>query len=464
MLRYYLQCLNGEVVEPEEDYGVLPSDITTGLYIFLDDCCKYGDDGTYEALSMVTALSGIQPGQSIDVTISGGCPPYTWEATSPLSFTEYTTTTVSNTLYLDAGAEAQNEVSSYEIKDKCYVQSSPMSEPITGNQAIVNKDGNPWALVFIANTSDCYYDGTANEINYIPSFDNVTQVSCPNVGVLVTGLNPATITVPEDYTTPISLSITMKADGYKWADGSDVYGTAVMTLSHCGCVDDPAIAWDDYTSDDYIEQSGSATIAVTANNKPLRWEVSGSGFSLAAEETIELYNTLYASASATGTATITVTGCDGVQTQGTVTQCECSEQGSPVGQYLGNTHVAWCAHNVANMWCGVFLIPLSVMNMGYYASQADAIAARDASGMPGGNDCDYWGVPSASLVGSDAGKWDAVCRYYTCFYAASPVGCVPASPSTHGRDRRTILYQWSYPAPGYTINDLATPMDCERIC
>jgi len=63
-----------EIIESDDDYGILPSDITVDEYIFLDDCCRYGDEGTYVPVSLVTTLSGIQPGESQEVTISGGCP------------------------------------------------------------------------------------------------------------------------------------------------------------------------------------------------------------------------------------------------------------------------------------------------------------------------------------------------------------------------------------------------------
>ena len=108
-----------------------PSDVTTGEYIFLNECCKYGDSGDYESITLLTTLSGMSAGESKEVTISGGCPPYTWDAPLPLSFTSYYTTTVSNTLYLAEGAEAQPLPIDITIVDVCYNQGSPAATKIT---------------------------------------------------------------------------------------------------------------------------------------------------------------------------------------------------------------------------------------------------------------------------------------------------------------------------------------------
>jgi len=278
-----ITCENGTPIDAEEEWGILPSDITTGEYVFLDDCCRYGDEGTYIPVSLTTVLSGIEPGEEVEVTISGGCPPYKWEADLPLSFTSFYTTTTSNTLYLDEGAEPQNSVSTYTIKDVCYVQGSPAANEVGGDTAIAKDgDGNPWAIVFTTITSDCFLDGQVNTISYLPSFPDVTQVSCPNPGISVTGLNPCSVTVPSDYTSPISLVITMLADGYKWADGSDVYGTAVMRVFYCDCDDYENVIT--YTTQQMtIDTQQTLGVDGTWNNC-FEWEITTGGGSLGAPD------------------------------------------------------------------------------------------------------------------------------------------------------------------------------------
>jgi len=78
------------------------------------------------------------------------------------------------------------------------------------------------------------------------------------------------------------------------------------------------VAYDYGTSAEEIVRETSETVYVMANNTPLTWSVSGTGFSLEHEETEGLGNVLHADETACGSATITVTGCDGQQATGYV--------------------------------------------------------------------------------------------------------------------------------------------------
>jgi len=78
------------------------------------------------------------------------------------------------------------------------------------------------------------------------------------------------------------------------------------------------IAYDYGTSAAEIVRETSETVYVMANNTPLTWTVSGTGFSLEHAETEGLGNVLHADETACGSATITVTGCDGQQATGYV--------------------------------------------------------------------------------------------------------------------------------------------------
>ena len=95
--------------------------------------------------------------------------------------------------------------------------------------------------------------------------------------------------------------------------GGEVVDTLVITINY-----DYAIEWDTETSAETIGQSDSVAIAVIANNTPLTWSVSGTGFSLEHAETAGVGNILHAGAGACGPATIICTGCDGQSVTGYV--------------------------------------------------------------------------------------------------------------------------------------------------
>lgn len=111
------------------------------------------------------------------------------------------------------------------------------------------------------------------------------------------------------------------------ASGQDCPGNATITLS-CGgeLMDslivtinyDYVITWNDSASAETIARGASESIYVIANNTPLTWEVSGTGFTLTHAETNGAGNTLHADGSACGMAVITVTGCDGQTAEGRI--------------------------------------------------------------------------------------------------------------------------------------------------
>ena len=255
----------------ELDETLIPSDVSVFPYIILDICCDTADE-----LVMLTTLSGLQPGESVEVTISGGCPPYKWEAELPLSFTSFYTTTTSNTLYLDINATAQNNVSSFSISDTCYDQGSTTVSEITGEAAIVTQSGtgDPWALIFYAPTADCFLDDTVNSISLAPTWP-ITSVNSLSTGVTVAGLNPVSMTVPAGKTTFCSLSVDMYAAGYHWANGDAVYGNAVTIVWYCDCsVESASII---YTTQQ-MSSGSTQTLGIDGDwNACYSWSLSGGG-------------------------------------------------------------------------------------------------------------------------------------------------------------------------------------------
>jgi len=95
---------------------------------------------------------------------------------------------------------------------------------------------------------------------------------------------------------------------------------------------DYVISFDYDLSAATIARETSEAVYVVANNTPLTWSVSGTGFSLEHTETDGTGNILHAAETACGTAKITITGCDGQSATGYVL---CT-----VGQWLPYGEVA----------------------------------------------------------------------------------------------------------------------------
>ena len=103
------------------------------------------------------------------------------------------------------------------------------------------------------------------------------------------------------------------------ASGHGCPGETEITLYCCGEVMDTlniTINYDYSIEFNYpdpeteINKNDSVVISVIANNTPLTWEVSGTGFSLEHAETDGCGNVLHADETACGSAKITVKGCD----------------------------------------------------------------------------------------------------------------------------------------------------------
>jgi len=88
--------------------------------------------------------------------------------------------------------------------------------------------------------------------------------------------------------------------------GGEVMATLAITMFYAYVIE-----FDYGASAETIARQTSEIIYAMANNTPLTWTVSGTGFSLEHAETDGVGNVLHADATACGSATITVTGCDG---------------------------------------------------------------------------------------------------------------------------------------------------------
>lgn len=102
----------------------------------------------------------------------------------------------------------------------------------------------------------------------------------------------------------------------------EVMATLDITMFYAYVID-----YDYDTSAETIARETSENIYVTANNTPLTWSVSGTGFSLEHEETDGTGNVLHADNTACGSAKITVKGCDDQEAVGIV-RCTTGQWGS----------------------------------------------------------------------------------------------------------------------------------------
>lgn len=141
-----------------------------------------------------------------------------------------------------------------------------------------------------------WYDGTPT--------DPIVSWEAKNGTITESDMYHACVRANEDapYGQWVELIATTKSGatcrGFAWVEGNDC------------CVPDAAMAWDSGTSAETVAREASVTVAITGNNTPFTWSVSGTGFTLDNATTTGLTNTLNADATACGSATITVTGCD----------------------------------------------------------------------------------------------------------------------------------------------------------
>ena len=290
----------------------------TSVAIGYTVCCNNPD----HEFVLTGAAAKIALNGTVTFTVTGGCPPFQWFSTlSELTWAEDKTEGATNDLtfasVLDSGEVIYASGEIYVV-DSC--GNSTLGDDEEDIAAIVMDDvtGDPWSIYFWIYPTDCYNEGATTSIELNPSWPDVLGAGTTNAGITTSGTNPLNVTAPADYTYDIYLYATLQAVGYHWADGSNVFGTPKDSISECGCIDDPLMAYDYGSSGATIARGASCTIAITGNNTPFTWSVSGTGFTLDDATTTGLTNTLNADGTACGTATITVTGCDGTVATGYV--------------------------------------------------------------------------------------------------------------------------------------------------
>ena len=170
-----------------------------------------------------------------------------------------------------------------------------------------------WNIVFQAWSDECYDKGESTDIEIRGTYPITGVAVCEPSNVSIAGGgNNYTITAPEEGPGYASIDVSMLTPNGIDAVPGGVSGVSRAVVWACtdSCEPDPAMAWDDAESAETVARNASVTVAVTGNNGPFTWGVSGTGFTLDNVVTAGLTNTLNADASACGTATITVTGCD----------------------------------------------------------------------------------------------------------------------------------------------------------
>jgi len=144
------------------------------------------------------------------------------------------------------------------------------------------------------------------------------------------------------------------------------------------------VAYDYGTSAAEIVRETSETVYVMANNTPLTWTVSGTGFSLEHEETEGLGNILHADETACGSAEITVTGCDDQSATGFV-RCTTGTW----GEYINGCVLS--GEPTSKVWnAGAGTLSLAKIEGRY--NQEQVVLNCLNMPKPGGEDCTYAGI------------------------------------------------------------------------
>lgn len=187
---------------------------------------------------------------------------------------------------------------------------------------------SPYHIIFMCHGSPCYCPSKTKCATFYCDWPikSTRQKAGTPCRVSVKG-KKLCVTAPDNVSPSIEIEIIMEAKitadkkiGKKTIKGKRHNGTWWQIITECYdcCTEDPAFAWNDDGSDDTIDQNGSAAVAVTGNNGPFDWSVSGTGFTISYEKTDGRSNTIWADATACGSATVTVTGCDGSSASGSV--------------------------------------------------------------------------------------------------------------------------------------------------
>jgi len=258
-----------------------------------------GDETGHYFISSPLNVYSIGRSGSVVLYVEGGCPNFTWASDNAWATFSSATTSVRYNTIESTAAEGQDTV--VTVTDA------------NGLEVTINV---PWN-----GAASCCEDPPAFSIQTIAA--ELGPFPGEVVVFLDGGCSPFTWTISGtgftlDYAATNSRRNRVHNDGAASCitvaiTVEDSCGQiAEVSISICVCATEDDVAYDTTNSDEMIDQGivgtdATATIIVTDGCGPFSWEVSGTGFTLAAASTTSRTNTLIADGTACGSATITVT-------------------------------------------------------------------------------------------------------------------------------------------------------------
>jgi hypothetical protein len=191
----------------------------------------YCDEDTTTPVIASGITNNMQEDDSVEITISGGCPPYTWTSDNPNFIWEDTVTSgTTNTLICVGVDDGEGDL---VIKDAINSAGVDTTGPITIRMKTATEDatGLPVNVVFQCTALGCYTDGTTSLVEISPTHPVISTIVL-SAGCDGGGTGPISLTVPSGRTNTISVQVNMIAVGY---NGSSITGSAVMSVDKCVC-------------------------------------------------------------------------------------------------------------------------------------------------------------------------------------------------------------------------------------
>lgn len=198
----------------------------------------YCDEATESPVFTSNLPDDMETDDSVEVTISGGCQPYTWISENPNFVWEDTITSGTTNTLTCVGTDAAG--GDLIVKDAINAAGVDTTGPATlgTSTALSDTTGFFTNVIFYCMALGCYNAGTTTLIEISPTH-TVTSSLVLSAGCEGGGTGPLSVTVPEGKTSTISVQVNMIAYGY---NGGSITGSAVMSVDACnsGCASSPA--------------------------------------------------------------------------------------------------------------------------------------------------------------------------------------------------------------------------------
>lgn len=259
----------------------------------------------------------------IEISVEGGVAPYTWAVSgSVFTLASAETAAQANTITAESDAVAGDE-ETITITDACGTEVTGTIRCCDSTSCCVNPDyafSRPNASVYVS-------IGAYTQIH--------VQGGCSTYSWVMSGVTPSKITLRDATTNSNFNMIKCASDAaanetLTVTDGCGEVVTITIVPSEgpnpnpCSILYYVNPSWNDDNAET-VAREGFMTITIDNGYGPFTWAVSGTGFSLADEETALGSNDLSADETACGTATVTVTDACGESTVTGYVRCTTGE-------------------------------------------------------------------------------------------------------------------------------------------